>query len=809
MKQLNVKKFLPHLFAIGVFVALTLSYFSPLLQSKKLKQADIVNFIGMSKELKDHRATYGEEALWTNSMFGGMPAYQISVSYTANLVRHLDKLFQGFMPNPSGYVFLYLLGFYLLLISLQIDYRLAIVGAVAFAFSSYFFIIIEAGHNSKAHTIGYMAPLLASVLLTFRGRWWLGGSLSALFTSLILYSNHPQISYYLFLFFIVLGLVKLVEAYKTATLKKFFLSVGVLCLAAMLGLATNLTTVLATYEYGKDSIRGKSELTSDLGNKTSGLDKDYATAWSYGKAESFTLLIPNFHGGSSMESFLGDKESATYKAMVNYRPKSQQEAQQLQQLQQLTTTYWGAQPFTSGPVYAGAIICFLFVVGLFLLKGYMRWWVLIATLLMLALSWGKNFMPLTDLFLEYFPGYNKFRAVSTTLVIVEFLMPLFALFALHKLLEGEEAKAVKQKSLKFAFFIVGGLSLLFALIPAVFLSFEGLNDAYIPKNFSWLLSALLDDRASLLSADAWRSFIFIALATAAIWLYLSKTIRKKQLILIVGLLILGDMWAVNKRYLNVDDFESKRKVSQPFTASRADQQILADPDPNFRVYNTTVSTFNDASTSYFHKSIGGYHGAKLKRYQELIDAHISKGNMQVFNMLNTKYVITRGADGQLMAQRNPGALANAWFVEKVDVVANADEEIAALETLAVANRAVVDARFSDLLPKNYYLDSTASISLQDYKANHLTYQSNCSSEQLAVFSEIYYDKGWNAYVDGELVPHFRANYVLRAMAIPAGSHVIEFKFEPQIYVLGERIALLSSIVLLLLLVFSLSRFKRG
>lgn len=800
MKQFDFKKFLPHLFAIGVFLALTLSYFSPLMQGKKLKQSDIVNFIGMSKELKDHRAEYGEEALWTNSMFGGMPAYQISVSYTANLVRHVDKLFQGFLPNPSGYVFLYLLGFYLLLISLQIDYRLAIIGAIAFAFSSYFFIIIEAGHNSKAHTIGYMAPLLASVLMTFRGRWWLGGSLTALFTSLILYSNHPQITYYLFLFFLVLGLVKLIEAYKTRALGNFFQTVAVLLFAAMLGLATNLTTVLATYEYGKDSIRGKSELTSDLGNKTSGLDKDYATAWSYGKAESFTLLIPDFHGGSSMESFLRDKESATYKSLVNYRPKSQAEAQQLQQMQQLTTTYWGAQPFTSGPVYVGAIICFLFVVGLFLIKGYMRWWVLIATILMLALSWGKNFMPLTDLFLEYFPGYNKFRAVSTTLVIVEFLLPLFGLFALNQLLDsGDKLRA--QKAVKISFMITAGLCFLFALMPGVFLSFEGVNDAYIPKAFSWFLAALMEDRAALVSSDAWRSFIFITLAAGTIWLYLSETIKKKHLILVLGLLILGDMWPVNKRYLNSDDFESKRKVSQPFTPSIADQQILADPDPNFRVFNTSVNTFNDASTSYFHKSIGGYHAAKLKRYQELIDAHISKDNIQVLNMLNTKYVISRGTDGQPLAQRNPEALGNAWFVESVDVVANADTEIAALETLSTANSAVVDERFSDLIP-TITKDSSAIIGLTSYKANHLIYQSNSSSEQLAVFSEIYYDKGWNAYLDGELVPHFRANYVLRAMSIPAGNHQIEFKFEPKVYALGERISLFSSILLLLLLLWS-------
>lgn len=786
MQQFDFKRILPHLFAIGVFLVLTLTYLSPLLQGKKLYQSDKVNFIGMSKEIKDHRADYNEEALWTNAMFSGMPAYQISVVYGANLVKHIDKLFQGFLPRPAGFVFLYLLGFYLLLISLQIDYRIAILGAVAFAFSSYFFIILEAGHNTKAHAIGYMAPLLASVLMTFRGKWWLGGSLAALFTSLMLTANHLQITYYLVMLFLVLGAVKLVEAAKNKQLDFFFKSVGILIVAALLGTATNITNILTTYEYGEESMRGKSELTNDLGNKTSGLDKDYATAWSYGKAESFTLLIPNFHGGAS-QGELGT-ESETYQA-IKQSPQARKIIKQL-------PLYWGAQPFTSGPVYAGAIICFLFVVGLFLLKGYMRWWVLITTVLMLALGWGKNFMPLTDFFLEFFPGYNKFRAVSTTLVIVEFLLPLFGLVALNKLLGGSE-KEESRKAIKWGFVITAGLCFVFALMPNMFFDFVASSDEQL-KGMGWPVDAIQSDRASLLSSDAWRSFILILLSAGALWLYLSNTLKKQHVILIIGVLVLGDMWAVNKRYLDNDDFESKRKVETPFTPTIADQQILADPDPNFRVFNTAVNTFNDASTSYFHKSIGGYHGAKLKRYQELIDAHISKGNMNVLNMLNTKYVITRGQNGQPLAQRNQDALGNAWFVQETQIVNNADEELAALSAINSSAQAVIDERFSVFVP-NVEMDSMASIQLTDYKANHLTYQSNCSTEQLAVFSEIYYDKGWNAYIDGDLVPHFRVNYVLRAMAVPAGEHLVEFKFEPATYTRGENVSLASSIVLLLLL----------
>ena len=418
MKQLDWNHYTASCCNSGFF-RVSLAYFSPVLEGKKLYQSDKVNYIGMSKEIKDHRAEYGDEPLWTNSMFSGMPAYQISVLYSANLVKHLDKLFQAFLPRPAGFVFLYLIGFYILLMSLKIDYRLAIVGAVAFAFSSYFFIILEAGHNTKAHAIGYMAPLLASVLMTMRGKWLTGGVLTALFTSLMLNANHLQITYYLVMLFLILGIVKLVEAVKENQLEPYLKSVGVLVLAGLLGASTNITRILTTYEYGEESMRGKSELTNDLDNKTSGLDKDYATAWSYGKAESFTLLIPNFHGGASQGELGTDSE--TFQA-IKQSPQARTLIKQL-------PLYWGTQPFTSGPVYAGAIVCFLFVVGLFLLKGYMRWWVFITTILMLALGWGKNFMPLTEFFLEYFPGYNKFRAVSTTLVIVEFLLPLFGFVA--------------------------------------------------------------------------------------------------------------------------------------------------------------------------------------------------------------------------------------------------------------------------------------------------------------------------------------------------------------------------------------------
>ena len=788
MKTLELKKLIPHVSAVILFVLISIIYLSPVLEGKKIDQQDIRQFIGMSKEIVDHRSEYNEEPLWTNSMFSGMPAYQISVRYKKNLISYCSQLFKLYLPGPAGAVFLYLLGFYFLLVSLGIDYRLAIIGAIAYAFSSYFFIIIEAGHNTKAHSIGYLAPILASVLMVFRGKKvLLGSTLTALFTSLILHANHLQITYYLVMLLFIIGVVKFIEAYKEKALPLFFKYVGILLLAGTIGSLTSLSRIATTMEYGQQSIRGKSELTSNQSNRTSGLDKDYATAWSYGKAESFTLLIPNFHGGASGGALTTNSE--TYRLF-----KNSQQASQAKKIIKNLPLYWGSQPFTSGPVYAGAIVCFLFVMGLFLIKGYIRWWILATFLLMLALSWGKNLMPLTDFFLEYIPGYNKFRTVSTTLVIVELLIPFLGILALNKIIKEGKTNEI-MNSFKYALGIVGGLCLIFALMPNTFFDFEGLNDAQYGEA---LTVALQSDRASLFSADAFRSLIFILLSAVGIWLYLNKTIKKTPLILLIGVLILGDMWVVNKRYLNDENFKAKRKILQPYTPSVADSQILQDPDPNYRVYNTTVSPFNDASTSYFHKSIGGYHGAKLKRYQELIDFHISKGNMNVLNMLNSKYFIVRGQNNQPIAQRNPNALGNAWFISEIISVENSDEEIQKLGQINTANEVVVDQRYD--VPPNLDYDSTATIQLTNYKANHLSYTSSASKKQFAVFSEIYYDKGWNAYIDGKLVPHVRANYLLRALPIPSGKHTIEFKFEPQTYYATENITLFSSLIIIIALV---------
>jgi hypothetical protein len=781
----NLKKITPHLMVLLLFVAISFVYFSPVLEGKRLDMPDIKNWKGMSKEVVDFREATGEEALWTNSMFSGMPAYQISTQYKANLIQYIDKALMLGLPRPANMLFLYLLGFYILLLSLKVDYRLAVVGAIAFAFSSYFFIIIQAGHMTKAHAIAYVPMVVAAVLYTYRGKMFLGGVLTALTVALQLYCNHLQITYYLLLMLLLIGIVQLVKDIKAKNLVDFAKRSGVLLFAGLLASGTSLTRLSTTMEYGKDSTRGKSELTDNLDNKTSGLDKDYATSWSYGVAETFTLLIPNFYGGASQGELTTDSE--TYQA-IKRAPNAKQLIKQL-------PLYWGNQPFTSGPTYAGSIVIFLFILGLLFVKSQMRTWLLLATILSIMLAWGKNFMPLTDFFLDYFPAYNKFRAVSMILVIAEFTLPLLGFLALNKFLTSDKSENEKKKPLQIAFYIVGGLSLLFALLPSLFFDFVGSQDASLAKS-GWPVEALQSDRAGLLSADAWRSFIFIALTFGALWMFLKNKLQSKYVILIVGVLIMADMWTVNKRYLNDDHFARKRKVEIPYQVTAADQQILRDTDPNFRVFNQSVSTFNDASTSYFHKSIGGYHGAKLKRYQELIENHISKGNMAVLNMLNTKYFIT--PKGQ--AQQNPAAMGNSWFVNTVNIVTNADAEIAALNGFNPSNTAIVDARFSDQIINN--LDNTsANITLTEYKPNYLKYNSNSTIDGIAIFSEIYYDKGWNAYVDGKLSPHFRANYVLRGMQIPKGNHSIEFKFEPSIYKTGETISLASSIILLLLLAF--------
>ena len=747
----------------------------------------------MSKEIADFREQTGKEALWTNSMFGGMPAFQISTLYNGNLTTYFDRVFQLGLPHPASLVFLYALGFFILLLCLKINPWLSVAGSLGYAFSSYFFIILVAGHNSKAHAIAYMAPVIAGVILTYRGKYFLGAILTMLALSLEIAANHLQITYYLMLMVIILVITQLVISIIEKQLPVFAKASGILLVAAIISIGPNIGNLWTTYEYSNYTIRGKSDLTLNKENQTSGLDKDYATAWSYGIGESFTLLIPNFKGGSSHGALSENSES--YKALESNQVPNAKEIVKGMPL------YWGQQPFTSGPVYAGAIFVFLFFLGLFIVKGPEKWWLLAATVASVLLAWGHNFYGLTNFFLEYVPAYNKFRAVSMILVIAQFTIPLLGMLALQQIFSKDADQKKNFNGLKIALGITGGLCLLFALIPGAFFDFTSPEDAQLKTSGfpDWLITALISDREGILKADAFRSFIFIALAAAAIWAGIFKKLKSTYVFIFFIFLVLADMWPINLRYLSNENYVRKSSAAIPYEPSQADEIILKDKDPNYRVLNLTANTFNDASTSYFHKSIGGYHGAKLRRYQELIEHQINKNNMAVLNMLNTRYFIVKGENGAPTPQVNINALGNAWFADEIKYVPNADSELVALTGFDPQKTVIVDQLFkSSITAFPAAKDTAATIKLTAYQPNDLKYDYQSATEQLCVFSEIYYDKGWNAYVDGKLSPYFRANYVLRAMVLPAGTHKIEFRFEPKSYVVGEKISFASSILIILL-----------
>ncbi|MEO5571699.1 MAG: YfhO family protein [Bacteroidia bacterium] len=793
--KFDFKKFLPHLIAVGCFLAITLVYFSPLLSGNQVQQHDIAQWTGASKEISDFRAKYHTEPLWTNSMFCGMPAYQISVEYPANLIKYVNDVLFLWLPAPACYIFLMLLGFYLLLLALKTDYRLSIAGAIAFAFSSYHFIIIVAGHNSKAHAISLIPLVFAGILMVFRGRYRLGGAIAAVALAIEISANHLQITYYLFIAILILIICELINAALKKSFPDFIKSSAVLGMAALLAVLPNITNLWATYEYGKNSTRSQSELTEK--KVSTGLDKDYALEYSYGISETFTLLIPRFKGGASGEE-LGTS-SATYKALKNNNVPEQQARGFIANV----PLYFGDMRMTSGPPYAGAIMVFLFVLGMFVVKGEIKWWLLGATLLSIVLAWGQNdFTHLTDFFFDHFPGYNKFRAVSMILIVAEFCIPLLGILAFKKMTDGSLKKDDAIKYLKWSLYIVGGFCLIFVLLPGMFSDFTAKADESL-KDYSWLLTAIRDDRADAVRMDALRSLFFIFATSVLIWAFLKNKIKQiSNVYFILALLALVDMWPVSKRYLNDSNFVKKSKAEQPFQPTQADLQIQQDPDPDYRVMNTTVSTFNDASTSYYHKSIGGYHGAKLKRYQELVENQISKNNQSVMNMLNTKYFIFEPKQGEApIAQLNPAACGSVWFVKEFKMVANADSEINALSKFDPKQTVFIDERFKEYMSGfNLNYDSTATIKLLSYLPNDLNYESKSNAEQFAVFSEIYYDKGWNAYIDGKLTSHIRVNYVLRGMRVPPGNHKIEFKFEPVVYATGEKISMISSALLILLFV---------
>ena len=808
MNKTVLTKFTPHIAAFLLFVVISFMYFSPVLEGKQLLGHDTESWMCMAKETLDYNATHNDVTLWTNSMFGGMPTYQISMTQPYNLIKYVEDLIHIF-PNTVYNLMLYLIGFYILLLAFKVNPWLAIVGAIAFSFASYNFIIILAGHNSKAITIAYMAPLIGSVFMAFRRKRVLGALLTAFFLSLAIRANHVQILYYTVFILIILAVVEFIYSIKEKEIAGFLKTSGMLIAAALVAVGMNATSLLTTNEYSKATMRGESNgLTVDTQNSQHGLNKDYITQWSYGIGETMTLLIPDFKGGGSGGALTSDSE--TGKRLTSLGAPDVNKIMKETQF----PLYWGSQPFTSGPVYIGAIICFLFVLGFFLVDKRTKWWLLPIIGLTLMLAWGRNFMWLTDIFIDYVPLYNKFRTVSMMLVATGFGMTLMAILALKEVFTVKNKQKLIRPVLISAA-IVGGIALIFALIPSLSGDFISPADAQYTGNNAFLKETLPLDRAGLLRADAFRSLMYILLSAGLIWLYAKNYIKQNLTYVLFGILILFDLAPVAKRYLNNDNFQRPRHFETLITPSKADNFILQDKS-QFRVLDGTVSIFNDASPSYFHKNIGGYHAAKLRRYQELINMHVEKevgrlfgafgrattpqvinntmDSLGVLNMLNMKYLIYSKEAAPVI---NPHANGNAWFVNNIRIADNANDEMRMVGEINTKKELVVDKLFASQLPAKLNPDTTARISLKSYEPNDLVYNFSSKTDQVAVFSEIYYKDGWNAYIDGKIVPYVRANYLLRAMPLKAGNYEIEYKFEPKSYSIGNSIALISSLLLLL------------
>ncbi|MGY5355993.1 YfhO family protein [Wenyingzhuangia sp. IMCC45467] len=781
-KTFNVKQFAVYIGVIIAFSVVALFYFKPVLKGYKIFQSDIAQFRGMSKELKDYREQNGKEAFWTDAAFGGMPSYQLSTYYPNDYIKKLDSVIR-FLPRPADYLFLYFLGFFVLLTVLKFDWKLAIIGSLAFGFSTYFIIILGVGHNAKAHAIGYIPLVLSGVLLLFQKRYVLGFVLTAIATSLEIHTSHPQMTYYMVFMLLFVGLFFVIEQIKKGDVKLFIKPVLLVVLAMVIGLLTNAQSLLATKEYAAHSTRSKSELTVTPDGKpkevTTGLSKDYITEYSYGILETFNLMIPRLVGGANNEDLGTD--SNTYQFLA-----SKIGAAQATQFSKSVPTYWGNQPIVAAPAYIGVVFVFLFFIGCFLVKGWIKKGLIAATVFSILMSWGKNFGLLTDLFIDYMPLYNKFRAVSSIQIIAEICIPLLGMLALKELFSDTVSKQEKIESTKIAAIIVGGILIVFTFFGGMLFSFSGLNDGYYNQQIPGFSGALQADRKDILFADGIRSLVLVALTVGVLWWVLNAKIKKQYAVIVLGVILLFDTMTIAKRYVNDDDFLPAIKVEKPFSPSVADKQILQDKS-HYRVANFSGNFMNDGATSYYHKSIGGYHAAKPRRYQELVDYQLSKNNMEIINMLNTKYFIVSSEKGSPEAQKNPDANGNAWFVHNIISVDNADDEILALTDFDSKNDVVINTQDFKVQPTE--VDSTATIKLMSYEPNELVYGYQSEKPQLIVFSEMYYQPGWNAYVDGKLTPHYRANYVLRAMNVQAGKHKIVFKFEPKVIQQGSMLSL--------------------
>ena len=793
MNSSSLKKVFPYLISLVIFALVSLIYFSPVLEGKKIEQSDIRQFIGMSKEIVDYRAEFDEEPYWTNAAFGGMPSYQVSTYYPNDFIKKIDGVIR-FLPRPADYLFLYFVGFFVLLLTLKCDWKLSLIGALAFGFSTYFIIILGVGHNAKAHAIGYIPMVLAGILMVFQKRYLWGFILTTLAMALEINASHPQMTYYLLFSVLILGVFKLLEAVKEKQLPELGKQLAILVVAVVLAIGTNASSLLATKEYAAHSTRGKSDLTiNEDGSpkkQTSGLAKEYITAYSYGKLETFNLFIPRFMGGASVENVGTDSQIYSFlKAKVDPR--------QAMDWSLRAPTYWGTQPGVSAPAYIGAVFIFLFVLGLFLVKGTLKKWLIGSVIFFIALSWGKNLSFLTDFFIDYMPLYAKFRAVSSMQVLVEIAIPLLGMLGLKELLSETIDKEIKLKYLKYSVLITGGLAALFMMFGTTIFDFVGNSDAQYDQMLPGLADAIQTDRKEMFFTDSLRTLLLVLASAGVLWMFLKEKLKRDFTILIIGGLLLFDMSTVAYNYVNTTNFVAARKVDKPFVASAIDKEILKDTS-YYRVANLAGNPMNDGATSYFHKSIGGYHAAKPGRYQELYYHHIAGNNMEVLNMLNVKYFMFTDADERLNAEQNVAANGNAWFVSNIKLVESANDEISSLKSSVFNSKkdVVINKKQFNPTTLTIPLDTTAIIKLTSYKANELHYKSFATAPQLAVFSEMYYQPGWNAYLDGEKTDHFRVNYVLRAMEIPAGKHSIVFKFEPTVIATGGLISLISFILMM-------------
>ena len=784
-----MKDYLTHLVCVLILTLISVTYFYPVLSNKSIQQSDISQFSGMSKQIVDHRENFNEEPYWLDNAFLGMPSYQVSAKYPFDLLYYIDQAIR-FLPRPADYLFLYLLSFYFLIISLNINYRYALFGAIAFGFSTYLIIILGVGHNTKALALGYLPFVVAGFLMILRGNYLKGFLISSLFLGLQVHANHYQMTYYTLIMLLVLVLVHYYDFLKSKELKKIYKSFFVFISVGLLALLMNSPSLLATKEYSEFSTRSKSDITINADGSAkeslSGLDKEYITEYSYGVLESLNLIFPRFMGGGSSERIREDSKLMNFIRSLD--------ANQAQQVYQYSKVYWGNQPIVAAPAYIGISLFFIFLLSILLVNDLNRKWILIAISISLFLSWGKNFSFLTDLMIDYFPLYDKFRAVSSIQIIIEFCIPLFAVMGLSKFFSNNTKEVQKLNSLKYASVFLVSLILVFYFFGTSILDFK--SDFEIFSQYPEILNLLIEERQYVFKSDVLRSLIIVVCCSITFYLFVKKIIKKDLTFLIITLIVIFDLWIVDKNYVNSDQFVKKSLVEIPFQKTIADKAILKD-DSDFRVFEP-MGGFSNARTSYFHKSIAGYHAAKPKRIQNLYDFYISKNNFDVLNMLNVKYIIQNSEDNPLGVTRNPNNLGNAWFVENIINVKNSDEELLGLKNIDLSNTCL--SQNTEIINTSFQLNETNEIKLISRKANQLIYSSKTDSNQFAVFSEAFYNNGWQAYVDNKPVSHFKVNYLLRGMEMPKGTHEIKFEFKPGVINTGFYLSLLSYLIFISLFI---------